>query len=262
MLSTFPVSDDGETLSIGLPAGSKFALKMLDRADVRAVVEPAAQAVFGARKLTFSEQGAASPAASRPSAAPAPSARPAAAARQPVAAQRPAASPQRPAAQGSSSQPAPAPAPAPAPRQAPASAPVPDPVPADAYGDLAAEPQPAGDFPMPWDTPAPQSAPAATTAPAPATPQPSATATPAPVAAPLSAAPAAAPVAPEDLTPEFSDILDGLTAVFGAPTAVSVEKPAAEDVPDDVPYDDEGAATADAADAGFADEPVDDADDE
>ena len=262
LLSTFPVSDDGETLSIGLPAGSKFALKMLDRADVRAVVEPAAQAVFGARKLTFSEQGAASPAASRPSAAPAPSARPAAAARQPVAAQRPAASPQRPAAQGSSSQPAPAPAPAPAPRQAPASAPAPDPVPADAYGDLAADPQPAGDFPMPWDTPAPQSAPAATTAPALATPQPSATATPAPAAAPLSAGPAAAPVAPEDLTPEFSDILDGLTAVFGAPTAVSVEKPAAEDVPDDVPYDDEGAATADAADAGFADEPVDADDDE
>ena len=59
LLGTFPVSDDGETLSIGLPAGSRFALKMLDRADVRAVVEPAISAVFGPRRYTVVEQGGA-----------------------------------------------------------------------------------------------------------------------------------------------------------------------------------------------------------
>ncbi len=263
LLSTFPVSDDGETLSIGLPAGSRFALKMLDRADVRAVVDPAAQAVFGPRKLVFSEQGAAPSASPRAAAVPAASTRPA----QPAPAPQPRPAAPAPRQEMAPSYSAPAPAPQAPARQAPAPEPVSESVPADAYGDFAAEPPAADDFPMPWDAPASAPAPAAaaepaaTPAPAPATvPAPATTPSPNPSPAP-SSAPATTQVAPEDLTPEFSDILDGLTAVFGAPTAVSVEKPVAEDAPDDVPYDDGGADPADGP-GEFADEPTDDADDE
>ncbi len=279
LLSTFPISDDGETLSIGLPAGSRFALKMLDRADVRAVVEPAISTVFGTRKYTVAEQGAAPNAGSQP-AAPAPRPAP-----QSAAAQTPrpsAPTPRQDAPRYNAPAPA-APASRPAaPQPAPVAAPAPEPeyAPVDAYDSFAPEPQPAGDYPMPWDTPAAASA----------TPQPTAPSQPASpardqnvvasAAAPSNnvsradAAPAAgatraaidggaegaaSQVAPEDLTPEFSDILSGLTEVFGAPTAVSVEKPAAADEAADVSYDVEGADPADGP-GEFADEPTDDAD--
>ena len=284
LLSTFPISDDGETLAIGLPAGSRFALRMLDRADVRAVVEPAISAVFGTRKYTVAEQGAVPNAGSQPAAA-APASRPAP---QPAAAQAPRPSAPAPR-QDVPRYNAPAPAPRPAaPQPAPVVAPAPEPeyAPVDAYDSYAPEPQPAGDYPMPWDNPSA----------APATPQPTAPSQPAPPAhdqnvAASAAAPlnnvsraevtpavgannaagnehgaangategAASQVAPEDLTPEFSDILSGLTEVFGAPTAVSVEKPAAADEAADVPYDVEGADPADGP-GEFADEPTDDAD--
>ncbi len=255
LLSTFPISDDGETLSIGLPAGSRFALKMLDRADVRAVVDPAAYAVFGQRKVTYSEQGA--PAGSAPAAATAPAPVPAPAApapqQAPVQRPRPAAPAPAPSQNDGPRYNAPAPAPRPAAPAAPA-APEPETVPASAYGAAPVE-----DYPMPWDTPAaapaPQSAPAAQPSPAPA-PQ----TAPAPAPAPQPAA-QSVQVDPEDLTPEFSEILSGLTAVFGAPTAVSVEKPVAADAPDDLPYDDEGADGTDGP-GDFADEPTDDADDD
>ena len=267
VLNASPVSDDGETLTIGLPAGSRFALRMLERSDVRAAVEPVVQSVFGARKLAVVEQGAATapsraaaPAPSRP----APAQAPAPAPRQPVSSPGPqaaAAPTPRPAA------PAQQPATRPAPQPVSAVAPEPEYAPASAYADVA----PAEEYPMPWD--APSQAPVAAAAPAqrPVSTQPvagqaeqggltEAAAGPAPAPSPLAGASAAPQV--ENITPEFSDILSDLTAVFGAPTKVSVE--AANPGPDDadLPYDDEGAGAPDTADptAEFADEPVDDAD--
>ncbi len=122
---------------------------------------------------------------------------------------------------------------------------------------------------MPWDAPAPQAAQPVSTQPSAAqAPQAAPAPSPQPVAAPasqpatasLADAPAAAQV--ENITPEFSDILSDLTAVFGTPTKVSVE--AANPGPDDadLPYDDEGADAADADSAEFADEPIDDADED
>ena len=257
LLAASPVSDDGETLTVGLPAGSGFALRMLERGDVRSVVDPAVHAVFGHRKVVFTEVGTPKAPAVQAAPAPAPAPRPAA--------------PQRPA-------PAAAPAPRPASASVPQPAPVPMPaapqppepeyVPDSAYADAPSEALGA-DYPMPWDAPsaAPAPAPVPVPAPAPApTPAPQSPASapapaPAPIAAPQ-AEPAAPAAAPADLAPEFSDILAGLTDVFGAPTNVSVEKPAAEEDDADVSYDDEG-AEADSADGSeFADEPTDDADDE
>ena len=255
LLSASPVSDDGETLTVGLPAGSGFALRMLERGDVRSVVDPAVHAVFGHRKVVFTEVGAPkAPAAAAPAAAPHPSA------------------PQRPA-----PAPAPAPRPAPTPATQPVSAPAPMPaaplppepeyVPDSAYADAPSEAL-AADYPMPWDDPSAAPAPASAApqpaaAPAP-TPQPTAIA-PAPAPAPAAQpapAPTTAPAAPVDLAPEFSDILAGLTDVFGAPTNVSVEKPSADEDGADVSYDDEGAEADPADGSEFADEPTDDADDE
>ena len=261
LLAASPVSDDGETLTVGLPAGSGFALRMLERGDVRSVVDPAVHAVFGHRKVVFTEVGTPKAPAVQAAPAPAPAPRPAAPQRPaPAAAPAP-----RPA---SASVPQPAPAPMPAAPQPPE----PEYVPDSAYADAPSEALGA-DYPMPWDAPsaapapAPAPAPVPVPAPAPApTPAPQSPASaPAPVPAPIAAPqaePAAPAAAPADLAPEFSDILAGLTDVFGAPTNVSGEKPAAEEDDADVSYDDEG-AEADSADGSeFADEPTDDADDE
>ena len=255
LLAASPVSDDGETLTVGLPAGSGFALRMLERGDVRSVVDPAVHAVFGHRKVVFTEVGTPKAPAVQAAPAPAPAPRPAAPQRPaPAAAPAP-----RPA---SASVPRPAPAPMPAAPQPPE----PEYVPDSAYADAPSEALGA-DYPMPWDAPSTAPAPVPVPAPAPApTPAPQSPASapapaPAPIAAPQ-AEPAAPAAAPADLAPEFSDILAGLTDVFGAPTNVSVEKPAAEEDDADVSYDDEG-AEADSADGSeFADEPTDDADDE
>ena len=260
LLAASPVSDDGQTLTVGLPAGSGFALRMLERGDVRSVVDPAVHAVFGHRKVVFTEVGA--PKAPVVQAAPAPAPRPAAPQRPaPAAAPAP-----RPA---SASVPQPAPAPMPAAPQPPE----PEYVPDSAYADAPSEALGA-DYPMPWDAPSTAPAPVPVPAPAPAAPRPASAPTPAPQSPASAPAPAPAPIAapqaepaapaaaPADLAPEFSDILAGLTDVFGAPTNVSVEKPAAEEDDADVSYDDEG-AEADSADGSeFADEPTDDADDE
>lgn len=247
LLAASPVSDDGETLTVGLPAGSGFALRMLERGDVRSVVDPAVHAVFGHRKVVFTEVGTPKAPAVQAAPAPAPAPRPAA--------------PQRPAPAA-----APAPRPAPVPMPAAPQPPEPEYVPDSAYADAPSEALGA-DYPMPWDAPSAAPAPAPVPVPAPApTPAPQSPASapapaPAPIAAPQ-AEPAAPAAAPADLAPEFSDILAGLTDVFGAPTNVSVEKPAAEEDDADVSYDDEG-AEADSADGSeFADEPTDDADDE
>lgn len=260
LLAASPVSDDGETLTVGLPAGSGFALRMLERGDVRSVVDPAVHAVFGHRKVVFTEVG--TPKAPVVQDAPAPAPRPAAPQR-PAPAAAPASRP------ASASVPQPAPAPMPAAPQPPE----PEYVPDSAYADAPSEALGA-DYPMPWDAPSTAPAPVPVPAPAPAAPRPASAPTPAPQSPASAPAPASAPIAapqaepaapaaaPADLAPEFSDILAGLTDVFGAPTNVSVEKPAAEEDDADVSYDDEG-AEADSADGSeFADEPTDDADDE
>ena len=53
--SAVPTSDDGSTLVVGLPKGSSFALRMLDRPEVKRDVEAAVAEVFGPRALSFRE---------------------------------------------------------------------------------------------------------------------------------------------------------------------------------------------------------------
>ena len=247
LMSSSPVSDDGERLVVSLPKGSRFAAKMLERADVRETVDGCVRVAFGHRQLVFVESSMANKAianADRAAAAPAP----------------------RPAA------PAPAPAPAPsAPRPAPAPAPAP------------AAPQPvAPAYDSPWDDvppytdndaaayasedvgqpTSPTPPPAVSGMPVAAAPQPSSgasTATPAPFSPSDQPGPAAGVVEDVSSHPEFSDIASMLTEAFGAPLSMSVE-PAVTTSDDDaaaeLSYDDNGADE----DPGFADEPEDDAD--
>ena len=275
LMSSSPVSDDGEKLVVSLPKGSRFAAKMLERADVRETVDGCVRVAFGHRQLVFVESSMANKAianADRAAAASAP---------------RPAAS-------------APAPAPVPVvPRLAAAPAP--------------AAPQPAAPaYDAPWDDVPPYTdndaaayAPEDAGQPTPPTPPPAASgmpvaAAPQPVSsaggtslgasreasearsaerraaegspsgrasasdpAPFSPSdqpePAAGVVEDVSSHPEFSDIASMLTEAFGAPLSMSVE-PAVTTSDDDaaaeLSYDDNGVDE----DPGFADEPEDDAD--
>lgn len=269
LLSTYPVSDDGETLTIGLPAGSGFAAKMLERTDVRAVIEPVVNGAFGGHRiLVFAESGSgavqAAPVRGTAQAAPAAAARPTAPT---YAAPAPAAqpAPQRAAQPTAQSAPKAAPAPQPVPAAVPAptaavpeAAPVspePDYAPVDAYADAAPA---SDDYAMPWDEAPASQAPAQSPAGS-APEQQLQNASSEPVAD--SSAPASGTTVVEgELTPEFQDILAGLTAVFGAPSNVSVESAAAAEPEPDVPYD-EGSDDAEAqSEDGFTDEPSDDED--
>ncbi len=69
--SSRAVRDDGDTLTVGLPAGSAFAIKMLGREDTQAVVLPQVSAVFGHRKVVYTMGGDPAPAPGTPAAAPA-----------------------------------------------------------------------------------------------------------------------------------------------------------------------------------------------
>ena len=141
--SSRALGDDGETLTIGFPKGSTFALKMISRADSSQLVMPIICQVFGKRTVEYVMEGedcAASP-ASAPQAQPAPAA---------VSAPAPAAQPQPTPAPAAQPQPQPASAPIPAP--APTSAPMPAPAPFSAQApapvptsvpDRAASPAPA-----------------------------------------------------------------------------------------------------------------------
>ena len=270
LMSSSPVSDDGEKLVVSLPKGSRFAAKMLERADVRETVDGCVRVAFGYRQLVFVESSMANKAianADRAAAAPAP----------------------RPAA------PAPAPVPAPsAPQPAPA-APQPaapvydapwDDVPPYTDNDAAAyAPEDAGQPTSPTPPPAVSSMPVA------AAPQPissaggtslgashaasepqgerraaegspfggASTATPAPFSPSDRPETAGGGVGDVSSHPEFSDIASMLTEAFGAPLSMSVE-PAVTTSDDDaaaeLSYDDNGANE----DPGFADEPEDDAD--
>ena len=274
LMSSSPVSDDGEKLVVSLPKGSRFAAKMLERADVRETVDGCVRVAFGHRQLVFVESSMANKAianADRAAAAPAP----------------------RPTA------PAPAPAPAPSAPQ-PASAPAP------------AVPQPAAPaYDAPWDDvppytdndaaayasedvgqpTSPTPPPAVSGMPVAAAPKPvssaggtslgasraasepqgerraigegpsggASAATPAPFSPSDQSEPAAGVVEDVSSHPEFSDIASMLTEAFGAPLSMSVE-PAVTTSDDDaaaeLSYDDNGADE----DPGFADEPEDDAD--
>ena len=56
-------TDDGSTLTVGFPAGSTFAIKMLGRPDSHALVAPIVDAVFGPRAVNYvMDGGAPSPA--------------------------------------------------------------------------------------------------------------------------------------------------------------------------------------------------------
>lgn len=271
LMSSSPVSDDGEKLVVSLPKGSRFAAKMLERADVRETVDGCVRVAFGYRQLVFVESSMANKAianADRAAAAPAP----------------------RPTA------PAPAPAPAPsAPQPAPA-APQPaapaydapwDDVPPYTDNDAAAyASEDAGQPTSPTPPPAVSGMPVA------AAPQPVSSAggtslgasreasearsaerraaegspsggasasDPAPFSPSDRPEPAAGVVEDVSSHPEFSDIASMLTEAFGAPLSMSVE-PAVTTSDDDaaaeLSYDDNGANE----DPGFADEPEDDAD--
>ena len=265
LMSSSPVSDDGEKLVISLPKGSRFAAKMLERADVRETVDGCVRVAFGYRQLVFVESSMANKAIAN-------------------ADRAAAASALRPAA------PTPAPAPVPA---APTPAPAPtydapwDDVPPYSDNDAAAYAsedvgQPASPTPPPAAPGMPVAAASQPVSSAGGTslgasreasearsaerraaegsPFGGASASdPAPFSPSDQPEPAAGVVEDVSSHPEFSDIASMLTEAFGAPLSMSVE-PAVTTSDDDaaaeLSYDDNGADE----DPGFADEPEDDAD--
>ena len=238
LMSSSPVSDDGEKLVVSLPKGSRFAAKMLERADVRETVDGCVRVAFGHRQLVFVESSMANKAianAERAAAAPVP--RPAAPASAPVPAP-------------------PAPQPAPAPTY---DAPWDD-VPPYSDNDAAAyASEDAGQPTSPTPSPAASDMPVSR-APVAVSPSGGASASdPAPFSPSDQPEPAAGVVEDVSSHPEFSDIASMLTEAFGAPLSMSVE-PAVTTSDDDaaaeLSYDDNGADE----DPGFADEPEDDAD--
>ena len=270
LMSSSPVSDDGEKLVVSLPKGSRFAAKMLERADVRETVDGCVRVAFGYRQLVFVESSMANKAianADRAAAASAP--RPAASAPAPV--------PVAP-------RPTPAPAPAAPPPAAPAYAAPWDDVPPYTDNDAAAyAPEDAGQPTPPAIPPAgvPVTAPPQSVSLAEGTSLGASRAASesqgerrAAGGSPLGGASASDPAlfspsdqpeppagVVEDVSshPEFSDIASMLTEAFGAPLSMSVE-PAVitsdDDAAAELSYDDNGVDE----DPGFADEPEDDAD--
>lgn len=284
LMSSSPVSDDGEKLVVSLPKGSRFAAKMLERADVRETVDGCVRVAFGYRQLVFVESSMANKAiANADRAAVAPASRPVVPTPQPAA--------PAPSAAPVPSAPKPAPAPAPAAPQptAPAYDAPWDDVPPYTDNDVAA--YASGDPGQPT-SPTPPAA--ASGMPVAAAPQPvsssvgtfpdasraaseaqsaerrAAEGSPSGGASAADSSPFSpsdqpepAPGVVEDVSshPEFSDIASMLTEAFGAPLSMSVE-PAVTTSDDDaaaeLSYDDNGADE----DPGFADEPEDDADQE
>ena len=73
LLAATAAADDGSTLTVTLPGGSSFTRRMLERADVKAIVDKAVASAFGSpRTLSYASDGAAParPAAPAPAAAP------------------------------------------------------------------------------------------------------------------------------------------------------------------------------------------------
>ena len=272
LMSSSPVSDDGEKLVVSLPKGSRFAAKMLERADVRETVDGCVRVAFGYRQLVFVESSMANKAianADRATAASAP---------------RPAAPAPAPAPVPVAPRPAPAPAPAAPQPAAPAyDAPWDDVPPYTDNDAVAYAPEDAGQPTPPAIPPAgvPVTAPPQSVSLAEGTslgasraanepqgerraaggsPFGGASASdPAPFSPSDQPEPAAGVVEDVSSHPEFSDIASMLTEAFGAPLSMSVE-PAVTTSDDDaaaeLSYDDNGVDE----DPGFADEPEDDAD--
>nr|WP_073296409.1 DNA polymerase III subunit gamma/tau [Parolsenella massiliensis] len=80
LLAATATADDGSTLTVTLPGGSSFTRRMLERADVKAIVDKAVASAFGSpRTLSYASDGAAparpvAPAPAAPKPAPAPAA--------------------------------------------------------------------------------------------------------------------------------------------------------------------------------------------
>ncbi len=208
LMSSSAISDDGAQLLVNLPKGSSFAVKMLDRADVRAVIDPMVTQVFGRRTLVYAESSLAGADIARKqrSAAPAPA---------PAPAQAPAPAP---APQGASAPSYPAPWDAPAPAQAPAppSAPEPDMVPYDDADVYAYDGDGYQDPPAPAPAPSPAQQQAPTPQPA-LGPQPESGQKAAPAPQPVSVPPEAG------LPQDMEALLGMLTEVFGDGVKMSVE---------------------------------------
>ena len=247
LMSSSPVSDDGEKLVVSLPKGSRFAAKMLERADVRETVDGCVRVAFGYRQLVFVESSMANKAianADRAAAAPTP---------------RPAASAPAPAPVPVVPRPAAAPAPAAPQPAAPAYDAPWDDVPPYTDNDAAGyAPEDAGQPTSPTPPPAAPGMPVAA-APQPVSSAGASASDPAPFSPSDRPEPAAGGVGDVSSHPEFSDIASMLTEAFGAPLSMSVE-PAVTTSDDDaaaeLSYDDNGVDE----DPGFADEPEDDAD--
>lgn len=178
LLNATATADDGSTLTVTLPGGSSFTRRMLERADVKAIVDAAVASAFGApRAIAYASDGAApahAPAkAVSPVTVPAPKPVPASATPQPAPAPSPAAPAPSSAAPAPASTPTPAAAPKPAPHgraaslklpdvARPAAAPVEPPVEEDIppYDDADVPPYDDADVP-PVDVPSPAPANAA-----------------------------------------------------------------------------------------------------
>ena len=181
LLAATATADDGSTLTVTLPGGSSFTRRMLERADVKAIVDKAVASAFGSpRTLSYVSDGAAparpaapTPAASKPASAPtAPKSAPAPSVPTAAPAPKPSTPPPAPVAAAPASAPVPAaPKPAPHGRAAslklpdvarPAAAPVPPPADEDIppYDDVDVPPYDDADVP-PYDVPAPAPASAA-----------------------------------------------------------------------------------------------------
>lgn len=128
LLNATATADDGSTLTVTLPGGSSFTHRMLERADVKAIVDAAVASAFGApRAIAYASDGAApahAPAkAASPVTAPAPAPKPVPAAATPQPAPAPVPSPAAPEPAPSPAAPVPAPASTPTPAAAPKPAP-------------------------------------------------------------------------------------------------------------------------------------------
>ncbi len=212
-------SDDGSTIEVNLPKGSSFALKMLERPDIRAAVEEVVAEVFGKRTITFYEgmvmAAAAAESAPVPRTAPAP---------QPTPAQQPA-----PAPQPVSDYPMPWDEPSGVPEAPFAPDPM-EPVPYDEI-DAAVYEQPPAYEPAPFSQPAPvqrqPSAPQPSVQPAPSeqpaqTPKPASQSTPPRQSAPTPepAPQPSVPQAPDDLPADLAAVLANAFEVFGTDVKV------------------------------------------
>lgn len=166
LISAHILSDDGSTLTVALPKNSTFAMKMLERSDVRLAIDPVVAQVFGApRQVNYVEESLASAGRSGQRPAPSASRQRSAAPSRPVS--RPAAPAAGPAAPASGpAAPAPIPQPAaqagtvasqagrsaaPAPARPAAKPSVPAARPMGNQQQPAAGQKPAQSYDMPWD---------------------------------------------------------------------------------------------------------------